>query len=192
MIPEPYASIEMLPFDDHGWFLEENKRNLARFIREISPKVVVELGSWLGSSARYIASLLPKDGKLYAVDTWVGSPSHNEEPFLKAKLPTLYQQFLSNIIHSNLTEIVIPIQMTTDEAAKFLDIEADLIYVDADHSEEGVYNDILNWYPKLSAKGIICGDDYCRDFKGVIRGVGRATKMLGKKLYTDKRFWWLD
>jgi len=89
------------------------------------------------------------------------------------------------------TEIVIPIQMTTDEAAKFIDIEADLIYVDADHSEESVYNDILNWYPKLSAKGIICGDDYAADHKGVIRGVGRAKKVLGKELYTDKRFWWL-
>ena len=36
----------------------------------------------------------------------------------------------------------------------------DFCYIDADHSEDGVYNDLCNWYPKLNDNGLMCGDDW--------------------------------
>lgn len=37
----------------------------------------------------------------------------------------------------------------------------DLIYVDGAHDEVSVYNDLVNYYPKLATNGVICGDDWC-------------------------------
>jgi predicted O-methyltransferase YrrM len=189
-LPEPYNSVDLLPFDAHGWLALENRRNLKRFIKSKSPKKVVELGSWLGASARLMGSLLPSDAKLYCVDTWLGTHVHQAEPFYKGKLPTLYQQFLSNVIHAKLTDIIVPLRMTTREAVDHIDDGIDLIYVDADHSKEGAYNDIMDWYPKLSEGGIICGDDYAHDHPGVIAATHLAKKELGCQLRNDKRFWW--
>lgn len=43
---------------------------------------------------------------------------------------------------------------------KFEDNSLDLIYIDGDHSFEGCYEDLKNWYPKLKVGGFILNDDY--------------------------------
>jgi hypothetical protein len=67
---------------------------------------------------------------------------------------------LSNIKIAGLAHKVIPIKMSTHEAAKVFDRKIDFLYVDADHSYEAVHDDIINWYPKLSKNGVICGHDW--------------------------------
>jgi hypothetical protein len=72
--PEVYELKNPLPFDGHGWFgHEEHFKNL---LAEKKPKIAIEVGSWLGCSARSIASKLPSDGILIAVDHWKGSIEH--------------------------------------------------------------------------------------------------------------------
>ena len=121
---EPYCYTNDLEFDDHGWFF--NEKQLESCIREKNPMVVIEVGSWLGASTRFIGSRLPEGGKLYAVDTWLGSPSetvHTKDP----RLPFLYQLFLSNVKHACLTEVIVPVRMNSLEASKALVVNADLI-----------------------------------------------------------------
>lgn len=108
---------------------------------KIQPKVVIELGSWLGASTRHIAQLLPEDGIVYAVDHWLGSIEHHT-PSFSHYLPTLYEQFLSNVIHSGLEHKIFPVRMSTLEAVELFrneGIQPDLIYVDASHDEDSVY-----------------------------------------------------
>lgn len=156
-IPEPYCSINDLPFDSQGWFI--NERQMGACLHELQPTTVIEVGSWLGSSTRFIAERLPKGAKLYAVDTWLRSP--DEEVHMQdARLPFLFQLFLSNVKHAGLTDVIIPIRMTSIEASKALNINADLIYIDASHDTESVYNDIMAWLPHLKKDGIFCGDDW--------------------------------
>jgi len=45
------------------------------------------------------------------------------------------------------------------EAAKGIE-ELDYVYIDGDHSFEGVYRDIVAWYPKVKKGGIIGGHDF--------------------------------
>jgi predicted O-methyltransferase YrrM len=184
-IPEPYRSIADLPFDDHGWFI--NQDQLRAILASHSPKTVIEVGSWLGSSTRFIASRLPKkNGKLYAVDTWQGSP--NEEIHMKdPRLPYLYQLFLSNIKHAQLTNIIVPIRMDSIEASNALNVKADLIYIDAGHETENVYQDILAWYPHLVSGGVLCGDDWM--WESVREGVIRAADVLNLKIIAQGNFW---
>jgi predicted O-methyltransferase YrrM len=190
-----YELLVDMPFDSHGWFGSENRKNLKWIIKDKSPKIIVELGSWLGLSARFMADLLPEDGRLYAIDIWLAlnpRSAYAKNAAWASKLPALYQQFLSNLKHCNLTKKVIPVRMTTQEAANALNVIPDLIYVDASHEEEDVYADILSWYPKLSKTGIMCGDDYATDHPGVIAATRKAAKELDVKLCNDKRFWWFE
>jgi len=183
-IPEPYCHIKDLPFDPHGWF--SNSEELARQITSLRPKVIIEIGAWLGSSTRFMADLLPKGGKLYAIDTWKGSvnePIHLQDP----RMPYLYQLFLSNVKHAGLTEKIIPVRMESIEASHALSIQADLIYIDASHDTASVLADILAWYPHLNEGGILCGDDWTWD--SVRTAVKQGAAQLEKKIHTYGNFW---
>jgi predicted O-methyltransferase YrrM len=184
-----YRSIKPLPFDNHGWFHEGN---LFSLIVQLQPQTIVEVGAWLGCSTRFLAHTAKQfvaGVKVFAVDTWYGSPQeevHQKDP--RVVNHTLFHQFLSNVIHAQLQENVVPVRMRSDEAARALNVEPDLVYIDASHDEESVYKDIIMWYSKLRKGGVLCGDDL--DWEGVKRAVGRCGNELAiKNIDTDGRFW---
>jgi cephalosporin hydroxylase len=47
----------------------------------------------------------------------------------------------------------------------------DFVYIDADHSYNGVKSDLENSYSKVKVGGFIAGHDYCQNFQGVIKAV---------------------
>jgi predicted O-methyltransferase YrrM len=159
-LPEPYNTVQLLPFDDHGWY--RHAEIFEMFFKRYSPKVVIEVGCWMGLSTRHLASLLQEGGVVYAVDHWLGSSEHQPgQVAWSPKLPYLYDQFLSNVIHAGLTHKIIPVRMNSLEASKALaNTSPDLIYIDASHEYDAVYADIAAWYPLVKGHGIICGDDY--------------------------------
>lgn len=64
--------------------------------------------------------------------------------------------------------------MTTREASHSVpDGEFDFVFIDADHSERSVTEDIFDWKPKVRAGGWLGGHDYSRKFPGVIKAVDR-------------------
>ena len=60
-----------------GWLGEGTDRTLALALSD-QTKVVVELGAWLGMSARYIVEHAPK-ATVISVDHWEGSPEHRTQ-----------------------------------------------------------------------------------------------------------------
>ena len=42
----------------------------------------------------------------------------------------------------------------------FRDESLDFIYIDGDHTYDGVMADMANWWPKIKVKGVMCGHDY--------------------------------
>jgi len=51
---------------------------------------------------------------------------------------------------------------SVDAADSFADETIDFIYIDADHTYEGVMADLEAWYPKVKKGGFILGDDFVR------------------------------
>ena len=109
------------------------------------PRFFIEVGSFAGGSAmvlgRYARSL-PGMPPVLCFDTWLGDVNmalgrveaktvdkrHGE--------PTLYHQFLVNMISANLTQHVLPMMAPSFIGAKmlsFLGLEADVIYLDSAH-----------------------------------------------------------
>ena len=51
-------------------------------------------------------------------------------------------------------------KMTTNNASLLVkDNSLDFVFIDADHSEKGVKEDIINWAPKVKSSGYILGHD---------------------------------
>ncbi|MFN4175054.1 MAG: class I SAM-dependent methyltransferase, partial [Parachlamydiaceae bacterium] len=149
----------------------------------------IEIGSWLGKSTRYFAEKVGKQGKVYAIDTWLGSEQEKEHQ-ADPRLKILYQLFLSNIIQSGFANVVIPFRMKSQEASIALNVKGDLIYIDGAHDYNSVYEDILAWNKHLNEGGILCGDDW--HWKSVRDAVKTASKKLGKGLHYEDNFWWFD
>lgn len=130
-LPEPYASLEVLPEYPFGYYW--NAPDIEELFAKHDIKLVVEVGSWIGGgSTRHFGNLLKgKQGKIYAIDTWLGSSTQQPgEVHYQEILPRVYEQFLSNMIHWDLTNVVIPVRMTSLEAAKVLNVKPDLVYTD--------------------------------------------------------------
>lgn len=165
-LPEPYCHVNLMPYNPDGWY--QNSDPIQSLIEIHHVKSILEVGSWFGLSTRHMASLLPSDGKVYAVDTWLGSPNEIHDPEI---LRTLYDQFLSNVIHSHLTDKIIPHRMDSLDAANTLPYVVDMIYLDATHEYEAVLSDLKAWFPHVKSGGIFCGDDWAWGDRGVERAV---------------------
>lgn len=189
----PYDDVDLLPFNPQGWY--RNGPSMEWLVRRTNVKVVIEVGSWLGLSTRHIASILPEDGVVYAVDHWMGSPNEDNSQF---DIPNLYRQFLSNVIHEKLTHKIIPIKMSSLEAAKTLQVKPDLVYLDATHDFTNVMLDLIFWYPFVKGHGVLCGDDYFWNhdpYKGggpVKRAVDIFARENNLTVRDDAWMWYLE
>ncbi len=186
-MPEPYHSLKVLPYNAHSFY--SNAREIERlFARNNYIKIVIEVGSWLGASTLHIAFLLPADGKLYAVDHWRGSEEHQrgQKEWIPA-MDYLYQQFLSNVVHKKLTHIIVPVRMSSLEAAASLNVRPDLVYLDASHDTPSVYADLKAWFPFVKGHGILCGDDWT--WPSVVRAVEKFAREHHLRIEASGNFW---
>lgn len=125
----------------------EHVRGLADFVDDIiKPNFVMcEIGSYMGISSELFALYVKK---IYCVDNW--DPS-----YCKPHVEEMFDRMSSN--YDNLVKI----KKNSDLASKeFEEGTLDLIYIDADHSEEGFRADMENWVPKVNSSGIVAGHDY--------------------------------
>lgn len=194
-----YENFTPLPYDASGW--GGDSPIFKRLIKEIRPRNIIEVGSWKGQSSITMGKAVKSlglDTKIYCIDTWLGSiefwckMASNTHTDLKQKhgYPQIYYQFLSNVVHNNLEDVIFPLPMTSLTGSKYLKVKSiisELIYIDASHEEEDVYSDILSYWPLLDNEGIMFGDDFNKS--GVRNAVKRTEKKLGVKFQTDERFW---
>ena len=186
---EPYAGLELRPLLLTGWSLTSNG-TYAKMVERADVTVAVEIGVWRGLSATHIARAMQRRGKggvLFAVDTWLGAiefwnlrltngmPDPKRDLFLTNGYPSVYYTFLSNMVHANVSEYVVPVPMTSRMAARHfraMRVRFDLIHIDAAHEYEDIREDIALWLPLLASCGVMLGDDYSpRVWPGVVRAV---------------------
>jgi cephalosporin hydroxylase len=194
-----YDNFELLPFDSQGWNSDHNIFREIILNMKTPPKVIIEVGTWKGGSALSMGIVLKElglDAKIYCVDTWLGAQefwtTHKETPernlMLKNGYPQIYYQFLSNVVHRNMQDIIIPVPSTSATAAKIfkhMGIKADLVYIDGSHEYEDVVNDIKYYSELLNPGGVMFGDDF-----GAWADVSRAVEDTIKTFrVVDDNFW---
>ena len=147
----------------------------------------VEVGSWKGKSAAYLAVEIINSNKnimLDCIDTWEGSSEHVD--YEDVKLNTLYELFIKNT--SSLSSVINPIRMDSiDASKKYENNSLDFVFIDASHEYDYVKKDIEAWFPKVKVGGIIAGHDYRNGWKDVDKAVNEF--FIGKKILANESCW---
>lgn len=155
-----YSLLDIAAFSPR--WLQSQKNSIAHLpfvawlIREVSPKVFVELGTYSGNSYFSICQSVVEAGlsaKCYAIDSWQGGENtrgfsdqifatvqaHNEEHYAK------FSQLL---------------RLSFDDAVShFTDESVDLLHIDGLHTYDAVARDFEAWLPKLTSGAVVMFHD---------------------------------
>jgi cephalosporin hydroxylase len=139
-------------------------RNIPFFEHEIKPLVkgqdlkILEIGSYQGASTRWMLEnlLTHPESEIHCIDIWEETPQHEGADFRqvedafdqnisswKSKVHKYKGDSWSQLVHLN-----------------SIKPEFDLIYIDGDHSAQGVLQDLVLAWPLLLNGGIVVCDDY--------------------------------
>lgn len=201
---DPYDNLNILMPDLQGW--SESTEEFERCIKEIQPKIIVEVGTWKGWSAFKMVEICKKyydDFQIVCVDTWLGSVEHwllefekegvhinNVKDSLKNGRCQLYEQFLSNVVHMGMTKHITPFAIDSINAAYTLynlKIIPDMIYLDAGHEYQSVKMDLMTYATLLRPGGYLLGDDWHHE------PIKQAVKETFKEIteLSEEKFLWV-
>jgi len=185
----PYDGFETVkwPNDWHGW--DSCHHWFRELTDQIRPRIVVEVGTYKGGSARHVAEGLKErgmDSVVIAVDTWLGDrilwtfPEHRPSLKITHGRPEIYNTFMSNTIVSGLKDYIIPLPMDSASACKYLQqlcVQSEMIYIDGSHEGGCAYRDIIGYFDNvLLHGGVLIVDDYEPSnpmFEEIVRDVRR-------------------
>jgi len=159
-----------------GMLTPDEVEYLYRLGRESSTEgVIVEIGSWKGKSTICLAlgSMAAGGGKVYGVDP---HKPLAEEGYVE----DTEAEFLKNITEAKVQTHVVPMVMTSEQAAKGWNKPIALLWIDGDHRYEQVKRDFLLWEPHVVQGGIIAMHDTIRK-KG-------PKRVLWESIFRSDRF----
>lgn len=194
------------PVDYGGWASAQSIYQ--KVAASINATFMVEVGTWKGMSASFLAGFLKEknSGVLVCVDTWLGAPEFwtrrftdgQHDPHRDMQLvngyPSVYYSFLSNVVHMNLQKFIVPFPVPSDVASevfRFKNLKADLIHVDGSHEYKAVLSDLESWWDMLVPGGILMGDDY-NMWPGVTKAVDEFAARYGLAVTTEDKVFWLQ
>lgn len=157
---------------EHPWF--------AQAIKQMLPRLIIEVGSFLGGSANHMAGCLKKnelkDSAILCVDTWLAEnvlwsrPEERKLLQLQHGRPTFYNTFMNNVKDKRNHDCIVPLSMPSLSAARYLSalgITAEFIYIDGSHEKGDVYRDIAAYWELLKPGGRMMIDDWTPVFQAV-------------------------
>lgn len=174
-----------------GWFVGE--RLYSKIVRQTPDGGhVVEVGSWVGRSARYMATEILNSNKRIrfdVVDTFRGSDTDGDNTGKMAaaaangSVRADFERNTADLAHAiNIVE-----STSVAAAAGYPDRSLDAVFVDAAHDADSVEADVRAWLPKVKRGGRLCGDDADQYWPGVLTGLRRV---LGDDYkISDGRIW---
>jgi predicted O-methyltransferase YrrM len=123
--------------------------------RSMKPSVAVEIGSARGRSACFIAMALKQNGsgRLYAVDPHTATDWNDYESV------ETHDVMRANLKKLELDDVVSIVRKYSAEALAMLPRPFDLVFIDGDHSYEGVKADWDNYTPHMSPFGVVVFHD---------------------------------
>jgi hypothetical protein len=148
--------------------------------------ICAEIGVNVGTNAKAMcASGMAK--KLICVDPY--SPYHDDSEYHnQERLDSFKKRAIDTL--SIYPEIVVwHFEDSVGASKKFADGYFDYVYIDGDHSYEGVKRDIEAWYPKVKKNGILAGHDYINFKIGLRKAVDEFVKSKGLILEIEEIDW---
>lgn len=187
------AEIERVTPEGGDWCSVEKASTLAAMIIVNRPRLVVELGVWMGGSAIPIALALRHNslkhglpGRLVAIDAWsaeasvAGQEGANLEWWRSIDHARALIVFRERIARHGLTEVVEVVRSPSDAAT--VPSEIGLLHVDGNHGEQAI-RDVERFAPNVHIGGLMVLDDLAWSGGGVTRAWDRAHELGFIDLY---------
>lgn len=152
-----------------------------------APALVVEVGVYHGRSLLFLAERLranrardPRMTRLFGID-----PSEWD--------PRDYPTLLRNLAAAPPEELYVvhALRTTSTRAARMFDDRSlDMVFIDAEHTESSVLEDLDAWRPKVKPEGVLSG----HDFGGADPGVEKAVRrhFSNEELHHYDSVWWVE
>jgi len=144
----------------------------------LKPKVIIEVGTFLGGSALFMARHIKatdSDTIIICVDTWLGGTDHLLRAREKLRphfgRPSLYYFFMNNVLEAQMDDVIIPFPIDSMAGARFLKergVKCQMCYVDSSHEEGDVRRDYEAYWELLESGGGLLVDDLTNWFPGVV------------------------
>lgn len=132
------------------------RADLCRLFAERGYQRGAEIGVWAGEFSEAICLAVP-GVQLLCVDPWRAYKTYNEKKNNQARLDGAYEDAKTRLHPYHCTFK----RMTSLEAADSVrDGWLDFVYIDGNHQEPFISQDLAAWAPKVRSGGIVAGHDY--------------------------------
>jgi predicted O-methyltransferase YrrM len=157
-----------------GWMSHDELSIIYDLASEVLKKdsLAVEVGSWKGRSSYVIGNVCQEKGaRLICIDTFNGCDSQ-KELFIEVKEVGI-SRFMDENIKKNLAGLPVDyiIGNSTEVYTQIVDNSASFVFIDGDHFNPVVKQDLDNYWPKVKTGGIFSGHDHIGCFPDVIKEV---------------------
>lgn len=165
---------------------EMSKRDIVRgrlLGRMPKNAVVAEIGVWEGNFSRRIIEICePKE--LHLIDPWLYQPEFGNTGFGRKKNEHLMEVKYQDVVAAFKSDDRVHIHRATSEDAlnSLPDASLDWVYIDGNHNEPFIGNDLALCLKKVKPNGIISGDDYNWQTEASGAPVRRAVEALMEEL----------
>lgn len=156
----------------HG--TEREYATLARLASQVkSPSCVVEIGTFRGKSACYLAS--ETTATVYTIDPH-DLPGRRKPTGLRSSGRSYTKSSIRKEAQRNTSALpnVHMVQgFSIDVGESWTGPKVALLYIDGDHREQAVRKDFSAWQRHLTREATVVFDDHTEDFPGVLRVAAR-------------------
>lgn len=186
--------------------MKAHQRSLLALLSEkkLAKMTGAEIGVWRGHTSQILLENLRLE-HLYLVDSWAVYPE--DHPYRNSGDTVSHDnqdaradQFAETVRRTRPFQAAQIIATTSLKAATMLRTNLgvrflDFAFIDADHTEQAVADDIKAWWPLVKVGGILCGHDYSpriRCHRGVIRAVDKFCKTINQPVnLMSGSVWWV-
>lgn len=164
---------------------------LVRAVKKRGARRVAEVGCFAGATTIKIAR--ETDAIVWAIDHFQGVPGDPVQAGIYRDMERTEAFFRHRLADFIDVGRVVLLKKPSTEAARWLmdgfGRFLDFVFIDADHSEGAVKDDIRAWLPLVKPGGVLCGHDL--PWPGVERAV-RSELGDGWKAGADGFIWWTE
>lgn len=134
------------------------RNDLAKLLHELDFKTGVEVGVAAGEYSEILAKTNPQM-KLYGIDPYVSYKGYRDYQ-RQSTFAKLYQAAHQRL--DGFTNFEFVPEFSQGALRQFDDNSLDFVYIDANHQDPYITEDIIGWVAKVRQGGIIAGHDYTK------------------------------
>ena len=124
---------------------QDELKAIGKVVKNNDIKIAVEIGCYAGDTTAFIADLLREGAIIFGIDNFAVNGSHIREDTVKRFAATKNMELL---------------ELSSNEAAEVFYRPIDFLFIDGNHNDDGIQDDIRNWLGKVVSGGIVVFHDY--------------------------------